>query len=91
MLRITLVSESPEEAVLTLEGWVAGEDVAVLASEGQRLLLQTRRLVLELAGVRFIDASGLALLQGWSGPRLALRGASHYLRTVLGSEGLDER
>ena len=89
MLRITLVSQTPEEAVLQLEGWVDGEEVALLAAEGHRLLQAAQRLVLDLAGVKFIDAAGLALLQGWSGPRLVLRGDSSYLRTVLAASGLE--
>ena len=89
MLRITLVSQTQREAVLQLEGWVAGEDVAVLTTEGHRRLQAGQRLVLDLAGVKFIDAAGLALLQGWSGPRLVLRGDSSYLRTVLAASGLE--
>ena len=45
--------------------------------------------MLDLAGVKFIDVAGLALLQGWSGPRLVLRGDSSYLRTVLAASGLE--
>ena len=89
MLRISLVSESQQEAVLQLEGWVAREDVAVLADEGHRRLQAAERLVLDLAGVKFIDVAGIALLQGWSGPRLMLRGDSSYLRTVLAASGLE--
>ena len=90
MLRITLVSQTPEEAVLQLEGWVDGEEVALLAAEGHRLLQAAQRLVLDLGGIKFIDEAGLALLQGWSsGRRLVLRGGSSYLRTVLATSGLE--
>ena len=88
MMRITLVSQTPQEAVLRLEGWVAGEEVELLEAEGYRCFQETHRLVLDLSGVKFIDPAGLALLQGWSGPRLELRGASAYLRSVLETEGL---
>ena len=88
MLRITIVSQSPDVVVLQLEGWVADETVEVLAEEGQRWLQRAQRLELELRGVKFIDEAGLALLQGWAGPRLVLRGASAYLQSVLAASGL---
>ncbi|MBT4499769.1 MAG: STAS domain-containing protein [Gemmatimonadetes bacterium] len=89
MLRITTVTQTPEEIVLRLEGWVTGEGVGVLAEEGHRRLRKARRLVLDLNGVKSIDAAGLALLQGWSGSRLVLRGGSGYLRALLSSSGLE--
>jgi ABC-type transporter Mla MlaB component len=88
MLRITLTAQTPEEGVLQLEGWVVGEDVAVLAEEGHRRWRESRRLVLDLDGVKSIDAAGMALLQEWSGPQLKLRGGSAYLRVLLAAYGL---
>jgi ABC-type transporter Mla MlaB component len=88
MLRITLLAQSTEEAILGLEGWLMGKSVQVLAAEGESRLRESHRLVLELAGVRHIDAAGLALLQGWSGSHLTLCAASPYLRSVLSSCGL---
>jgi ABC-type transporter Mla MlaB component len=88
MLRITLLAQSAEEAILGLEGWLMGKSVQVLAVEGEARLRESNRLILELAGVRHIDAAGLALLQGWSGPQLSLRAASPYLRSVLSACGL---
>ena len=88
MLRLTVISQTREEGVLKVEGWVSGEDVALLEEEGTRLLGETERLVLDLEGVRFIDREGIALLKRWSGERLVLRGASLFVRTVLEEEGL---
>ena len=90
MLRITRVTESQAEVVLRIEGWVSGSEVAVLAAEGRDGLARARRLVLDLRGVRFIDADGLELLQSWKGPRLVLRNASIYLRMVLEDMELDD-
>jgi anti-anti-sigma regulatory factor len=89
MMRITLVSQTPQETVLQLEGWVAGEDVELLEADGYRCFQEARRLVLDVSGVKFIDTAGLALLQGWAGPRVELRGASAYLRSVLETQGLE--
>jgi len=88
MVRLTVISQTKAEAMLKVEGWVSGADAALLEEEGTRLLGESERLVLDLEGVRFIDRKGIALLQRWSGERLALRGASPFVRTVLEEEGL---
>ena len=88
MVRLTVISHTSDEAVLKIEGWVSGGDVALVEEEGTRLLQQTQRLVLDLKGVRFIDREGIALLQRWSGERLVLRGASPFVRTRLSEHGL---
>ena len=88
MLRITLVSQGDETTTLHLAGRVADDAVDILAAEGHRHLQDTQLLVLNLVEVKFIDEAGLALLQGWAGPRLVLRGASAYLSTVLAASGL---
>ena len=88
MVRLTVRGLTPEEAVLQVEGWVADEAVELLAREGARLLGQSRRLVLELRGVMNIDAAGVALLVGWSGPRLALHDGAPYIRKLLERHGL---
>ena len=80
MIRLTLVTQTPIEAVLKVEGSVSGEDVAILEEEGARLRQQSHRLVLDLDGVQFVDRAGLALLERWSGERLVLRGGPLYLR-----------
>ena len=83
MLRITVVSQTREEVVLKVEGWISGEHVHVLEEEGERWLQRTRRLVLDLSGVRFIDNAGIGLLQHWWGDRLVLRGGSSFVRSLL--------
>jgi len=88
MLRLTVVSQSKEETVLNVEGWVSGADVGLLEQEGTRLLQGTQRLVLDLKGVRFIDRDGLALLKRWSGDRLVLRSASLFVSTRLRDYGV---
>ena len=88
MVRLTVISQTKEEVMLKVEGWVSGADVALLEEEGTRLLGETQRLVLDLKGVRFIDREGIALLQRWSGERLVLRDASPFVRTRLAEHGL---
>ena len=88
MIRLTLVAQTPVEAVMKVEGWVSGAEVGVLEEDGTRLLQQCRRLVLDLDGVQFIDRAGLALLRRWSGERLELRGGSLFIRGWCERHGL---
>ena len=88
MLRLMIISQTPEEAVLEIHGWVSGRDVEILEQEGTRLLRQTDRLILDLKGVKYVDRLGLALLQRWSGEGLVLRGGSPFVRALLEEDGL---
>lgn len=83
MMRITLLSQSSDEVVLKVEGWVSGEDVDLLEQEGCRWLRQAGRLVLDLSGVKSIDTKGLALLKRWPDGQLTLRGESSFVRMLL--------
>ena len=83
MLRITRLARTNGEEVLKVEGWLTGENVALLAQSGERSLARGGRLVLELGGVQSIDEGGIGLLQGWPAERLDLRGASVFIRQVL--------
>jgi len=88
VLRITLMSQTPEEVVLKVEGRVSGADVELLEQEGARYLRDAGRLTLDLAGVRFIDEAGLALLQSWSKNHLVLRGGSAFIGALLATHGI---
>ena len=88
MLRITVVSQTGEEAVLKVEGWVSEENVELLKQEGTRCLRKVGCLVLDLANVKYIDDAGIALLQRWPGERLKLRGGSPFMRMLLRTHGL---
>ncbi len=90
MIRITIEAQSPEKVVLKIEGYISERTVDVLKAEGERWLSQKDRLILDLAGVRFIDAAGLSLLQGWRGEGLVLRGASRFIVALLKWHGLYE-
>ena len=83
MVRLTIQAQTPEETVLEVHGWVSGENVTILEDEGTRLLGESQRLVLDLKGVQFIDADGIALLERWSGERLTLRNGLPFIRALL--------
>ena len=65
MMRIDLISHTPEQVVLRVSGEVNGPEVAVLEEEGERWLAQTARLVLDLTWVQSINVDGMALLYRW--------------------------
>ncbi|MBI4531910.1 MAG: STAS domain-containing protein [Candidatus Latescibacteria bacterium] len=88
VIRLTVIAQNNKEVVLKVEGWVSGDAVDLLAAEGDRQLQQTERLVLDLAGVRFIDDAGIRLLRRWSGERLELRGGSPFVQVLLEAHGL---
>ena len=88
MLRITLESQTLDEVILAVAGWLAGEDVELMDQEIMRWHQEGRRLVLDLEGVKLIDESGLTLLKRWSEKQLALRGGSTFVRMLLKSSGL---
>ena len=88
MLRLTVCGQTPEEALLQVDGWVMDAEVALLAQEGTRLLAESQRLVLDLKGVRFIEADGVALLVQWAGPRLVLLDGPVFLQRLLQWHGL---
>ena len=83
MVRLTVVSQTPAEEVVKVEGWLNREEVVLLAQLGEKVRQRGARLVLDLAGVRFIDEKGLALLASWAGPQLGLRRPSLFLGQVL--------
>jgi anti-anti-sigma regulatory factor len=88
MIRLTIRSQTPQEAVVQIEGWVSGRNVPILEEEGVRLLGESERLVLDLEGVQFIDEEGIALLKRWSGECLVLQHALPFVRLVLETHGL---
>jgi anti-anti-sigma factor len=88
MLRITVVSQTPDEVVLRMEGWVSGTNVELLKQEVTHWFREAKYVVLDLTNIRFIDEAGITLLQGWSKKRLMLRGGSLFVHTLLEAHGL---
>ena len=89
MVRLIIKAQTAQEVVLAVHGNIAGSTVPLLKQAGEAHWHESQRLVLDLDEVPVIDEAGLALLQGWSGPQLQLRGGSPYLRAWLATEGLE--
>lgn len=90
MIRIDILSQNPEEAVMRIAGWVRlPAEIALVAQEGNRCLTQSRCLVLDLKEVLSLYEDGVALLQGWQVQgRLQICAWSHHIEDKLQHHGL---
>lgn len=91
MLRIDVKSHTDVETVLKLSGWLSGREVDTLRREGEARQAETRRLVIDLSGLRFIDRSGLDLLERWAGGGAVLCGGTLFIHSLLAGRGLANR
>jgi len=84
MLRITR-QESPSETTLQLEGRLTSGELMALDEAWRACVSTERRVVIDLAGVRFVDAAGACtitynsntLADGWS-PTINRLGTFEY-------------
>jgi anti-anti-sigma regulatory factor len=87
MLRIEKVGEDVATVTLRLEGRVVAQWVAALEDECQRVLQRSKRLILDVAGVTFIDRVGVAMLGKMlgkmNGGRVQVVNCSPLLRALL--------
>ena len=80
MIRIDILSQTPEEAVMRVAGevWLDYE-IDLVAQEGNRYLETSKLLVLDLEHLQRLSDRALPLLKEWqSAGRLQIR-AWHYL------------
>ena len=89
MLRLTLIAQTPHQAVLKVDGQITVDQISTLTEEIGRLREQSTSLMLELDNVSHIDPEGLELLKQQAGPSLRLRGGSLFLRALLESNGIE--
>ena len=89
-MRISVLAQSRQQVKLKLEGWVSGEDVALLEREGGSWLQKAESLVVDMEEVRFIDGRGIALLERWTKEGVMLQGCSLFIRELLKTHGLGQ-
>lgn len=83
MLRITLVSMSDTEPNLRLEGRLVGPWVSELQVAVAELSARKAAVRLDLSGVHFVDAPGLALLQTLQGEGAVLLRVTPFVAELL--------
>jgi anti-anti-sigma regulatory factor len=82
MLRITPTDDDGERT-LRLEGRLVEPWVGELLGACRETAGAGRRLVLDLSGVTFVDAAGVACLRGLRDQGAALRGCSAFINELL--------
>ncbi len=83
MLRIEKVGDDAATVILKLEGRIVAQWVTVLDEECQRVLRRPTPLVLDVAGVTFVDRDGVAMLRKMRNERVQLVNGSVFLRELL--------
>ena len=84
MFRITSQPNGPHETRLVLEGRLVGETVDELRRVASETSAQGRRIALDLAGLRYADAAGIALLRELIDDLAELQRASAFVSALLG-------
>lgn len=82
MLRITR-QESSRETTLQLEGRLTSGELTALDEAWRSCASAGRRVVIDLAGVRFVDAAGAAVLRALRQGPIELMGCSPFVRELL--------
>lgn len=72
MLRVTRTTPRPDEVVMIVEGRLYGEWVELLEDQCAQLSRTDRKVLLDLAGVGFVDRRGARLLRDLAASGVAL-------------------
>lgn len=85
MLRITRIEKAEVEINLILEGCLMGAWVAELQTAVLEANTVSTRVQLDLTGVHFVDARGLALLHRLLNQGVVLQGVSPFVQELMNS------
>lgn len=90
MIRIDILSQSPEEAVMRIAGWVQHDrDIELIAQEGNRYLETSKLLVLDLEALHELSDRALPLLKQWQAQgRLEISKHNYRIDSSLRNSGL---
>ena len=83
MVRITVTDSGPDTITLLLEGQLIGDAVDELNSSCEQTLANGRRLILDVAGVSFIDRKGVALFHRLAARNVSIANCSGFVAELL--------
>jgi anti-anti-sigma regulatory factor len=87
MLKITKMEENGTTVVLKLEGKVTEQWAALLDGECRAFLRSHKTLLLDCAGVNFLDARGVDVLNNFPSNEVTLIGAPGFVTELLRTGG----
>jgi anti-anti-sigma regulatory factor len=87
MLRITRMADAAGKTTLQLEGRLTDHELGAFEEAWRACVGERRRVVLDLAGVRFVDPAGIAALQALRRSPVELKGCSAFVRGLLEEGG----
>lgn len=87
MLKITKLEENGTTVVLKLEGKVTEQWAALLDGECQAFLRNHKTLLLDCAGVNFLDARGVDVLKNLRRNKVTIIGAPGIVTELLRTGG----
>jgi anti-anti-sigma regulatory factor len=88
MLRLTRTTDPAGRVVLKAEGQIVGEWVALLAGECRALGARDGGVVLDLAGVSYLDQDAVRLLRALSAEPVSLVNCPPLVEDLLAEEEL---
>ena len=83
MLRITTMKMNGSSIRLKLEGKIMAEWAALLEQECLTLIAQQQHVVLDMAGVTFLDGHGVAILRSLPNRHISLMNRSDFIKELL--------
>ncbi|PYV87203.1 MAG: hypothetical protein DMG90_18865 [Acidobacteria bacterium] len=83
MLRISIIEDSAESVRLALEGSLVGPWVDEVRKQSETALADSKAVTLDLEKVRFVDASGTALLRELASRKVQQMNCSAFLSQQL--------
>ena len=86
MLHITR-TDYDDHTTLRLAGRITGLEVPALDDAWRACVAGQRRVVLDLAEIRYVDAAGAALLRALRERPIEVTGCSPFVRELLQEEG----
>ena len=83
MLRITTMKTNGSPIQLKLEGKIMAEWASLLEHECRTFIAQQQHVVLDMAGVTFLDGHGVMMLQSLPDQHISLINRSDFIKELL--------